>query len=217
MNAGDGTQMVATGPAGYERRRWRDAALAVDVHRAAIVFLVLAVVLYRVSETFADPDLWGHLRFGQDFLASGKIAHSDPYSYLTGDTPWINHEWLIDVIVAATFAHAGGAGLILLKTILALSLLALAYRGLHRTGVPPILAGVIILFMTVLLTPGVTTFRAQIFTYLLFFLLLWILREVERGRLNLLAAVPLLFILRFLRSTLPPPMPVDGRGLCFPA
>lgn len=175
-------------------RSWHDVALAVDVRRIALVFLILAAVLYRVSETVADPDLWGHLKFGQDFLASGKIADSDPYSYFTGDKPWINHEWLVEAIIAAIFVSAGAPGLILVKTILALALVVFSYRDLCRAGLSPGPAGVVIVLMTILLIPGITTFRPQLFTYLLFFLLLLWMREVERGRVRFLAAVPLLFV-----------------------
>ena len=36
-----------------------------------LLVLVGAVLFMALSVTVADPDLWGHLRFGQDTLAHG--------------------------------------------------------------------------------------------------------------------------------------------------
>ena len=46
--------------------------------------------------TKADADLWGHVRFGRDILRGG-IHDGDPYSF-TSDIPWVNHEWLAEVL-----------------------------------------------------------------------------------------------------------------------
>ncbi len=43
--------------------------------------LIISVFVILLSKTVADPDLWGHLRFGLDFLQSGSLAQFDPYSY----------------------------------------------------------------------------------------------------------------------------------------
>ena len=50
-----------------------------------VIFLVMSTVFYILSITVADPDLWGHIKFGQDLWQTGQIIRSDPYSYLTGD------------------------------------------------------------------------------------------------------------------------------------
>jgi hypothetical protein len=72
-------------------------------------FLVLLV-----TTTSADPDLWGHLRFGLDLLASKSIVVADPYSF-TADRAWINHEWLAELLMGMGFAGFGALGLNLLK------------------------------------------------------------------------------------------------------
>ncbi len=72
--------------------------------------LLTSFGVYFFSRTVADPDLWGHVRFGQDILRTGRIIQRDSYSYRTGDQPWINHEWLSEVIFAWLYEHAGAAG-----------------------------------------------------------------------------------------------------------
>jgi hypothetical protein len=67
--------------------------------------------------TVADPDLWGHLRFGLDLLVTRRLPVTDPYSF-TQDRPWINHEWLSELAMGLAFQSAGIWGLILLKALL---------------------------------------------------------------------------------------------------
>src|SRR4051812_46894642 len=81
-----------------------------------IAFLLLSVVFFRAAETYADPDIWGHVRFGLDMLETGKLVPlQDPYSYLTDGHDWIDNEWLADLIVGFLFQAFGSPALILLK------------------------------------------------------------------------------------------------------
>jgi hypothetical protein len=81
-----------------------------------------------------DPDLWGHLRFGLDVAADRRLTSVDPYSF-TQDKPWINHEWLSELLFALVHRVAGVSGLLLLKiAILAAAFLLLASmtRGVNE-------------------------------------------------------------------------------------
>jgi hypothetical protein len=98
---------------------------------AGIIALVLAVVFFVAARTQADPDLWGHVRFGQDILSSG-IPVADSYSYLNGNDPWINHELLAEVLFGAAFNFLGVSGLVAVKTAFALLMFGLLYRHLWR-------------------------------------------------------------------------------------
>ena len=69
-----------------------------------------------VLRTVADPDLWGHVRFGQDILRTGSIIQADTYSYRTAGQLWINHEWLAEVIFAGLYDRFGPTGLIVSKS-----------------------------------------------------------------------------------------------------
>ena len=77
--------------------------------RSAVLLLVVAVSLYISARAVADPDLWGHVRFGQDILAGRGLHAADPYSYLAAGQPWINHEWACEAVFAAVFNAAGRA------------------------------------------------------------------------------------------------------------
>ena len=82
----------------------------------SIIFLISSALLGVGSRTFADSDLWGHLRFGLDMIESGGILHVDRYSYLSEGQAWINHELMSELLFAAAWIAGNVTGLILLKT-----------------------------------------------------------------------------------------------------
>ena len=69
--------------------------------------VVALIVLPIIVRTVADPDLWGHTRFGLDMLATHTLPSGDPYSF-TQDIPWINHEWLSELMMGGAYRAADG-------------------------------------------------------------------------------------------------------------
>ena len=87
---------------------------------AWVFFIIIgAVVAPFVFRTQADPDLWGHVRFGLDILTTHSFSRVDPYSF-TQDIPWVNHEWLSELLMGGAYRLGGNAGLALLKGALVL-------------------------------------------------------------------------------------------------
>ncbi len=50
------------------------------IRNLAPITLLVSFALFWFCSTVADPDLWGHIRFGQDILRTGSIMQSDAYS-----------------------------------------------------------------------------------------------------------------------------------------
>ena len=64
--------MTGAAPASA-RGAWDRAAARLDpILLPRIAFWALA--MWAISFTVADPNLWGHVRFGQDILAAGTAA-----------------------------------------------------------------------------------------------------------------------------------------------
>lgn len=158
--------------------------LAIGAALFALLFLFLSI-------TWADPDLWGHVKFGGDIAASGLHA-SDPYSF-GSDRPWINHEWLAELLMYLSWASGGGAGLIALKTSLAICVLALAHASMAR--VPISLPIRILLLFTAAagIWARIYVVRPQIFSIVLFAALLLVFRRVEHGGRRALWILPAIF------------------------
>jgi hypothetical protein len=159
---------------------------------------VLALALFHFSETTADPDLWGHVLFGQRMLILGSVEKTEPFSWTACDQPWVNHEVLAEV--AMGFAHrlAGGRGLLALKLGTGLLTFGLALRlGSRRLNpggqaVAWVLAGLSVVEIAF----GFAA-RPQIFTALGLTLLLWIITRVGEGHVRWTLALPPLFLFWF--------------------
>jgi hypothetical protein len=155
--------------------------------RAALAVILIAVV----SHTRADPDLWGHVRFGGDIVSEGHLPEADSYSF-TADRTWINHEWLAECVMYLAFAAGGGPGLAGLKVLVVLLMLALVWRALTRQQVDTGARDLLIALTVVGTFPQANHVRPQIFSLLAFALLMSIV--TGRGApLPRLFALPLLF------------------------
>jgi len=161
-------------------------------------FIVMAslgvAAFFMLATTHADPDLWGHLRFGSDILQHMRLDSADPYSF-TSDRPWINHEWLSEVAIAATWMHAGSSGLIALKLAIVAATMwlvihTLAVRGVGR-GARLLLGGLAL----VGILPRTLYVRPQLFSLLLFAALVHVLTHAEGGRRRWLALCPVILAL----------------------
>ncbi len=87
-----------------------------------------------------DPDFWWHLRTGQLILQNHAVFHTDPYSFTRPGQPWINHEWLSELMIYGVYRAGAWAGLIL--TFAAVTAATLLLVFLRSAGRPYIAAGV---------------------------------------------------------------------------
>src|ERR1700681_197318 len=168
-----------------------------------LVHLALgALLLVIVPATLVDPDLWGHLRFGRDVVAAGaipKIAAGaipkiDVYSF-AADRPWVNHEWLAEVLMYTAYARGGTPGLVAFKTGLALATLGVVLWSLRRVRTPPVTYDVVVVVTVAGILWRIQTLRPQLFSLFLFALLLLTLSEAARGRTRALLGVPVIMAL----------------------
>lgn len=155
-----------------------------------LLALVGGVLVFSLARSVVDPDLWGHVLFGRDLIRTGRIVRSDAYSYLTGTTPWINHEWLTEALFHAAYRTAGGTGLVLLKMAVGLTAMGLILAHLLRRGGSTLHAALVLCLAFTLVSVGSTTVRPQIFTYLGLVLLVLALDAADRGRTRWLWGVP---------------------------
>lgn len=164
-----------------------EEAAGIQIIRLAVFGSLLA----GLTRTWADPDLWGHLRFGGDIISNG-LPQTDSYSF-TSDVRWINHEWLSEVAMHLAWSAAGAAGLIALKMALILATVVLVAVTIRHDRIAPVERDVLLFALIIGIWARVFVVRPQMFSMVLFAALLWILRTAERGRSRLVWLLPILF------------------------
>lgn len=127
--------------------------------------LVAASGIFFFSVPVADNDLWGHVYFGREMLASLRLPVLNQYSYTAPSHPWINHEILAECSFAATYRVFGSAGLLALKVALGLLALAVMAKTARRRTDDPAATVVALVFAASLMSYGYLV-RPQIFSFL---------------------------------------------------
>src|SRR5262245_7594401 len=144
--------------------RWLDRGLV------AAVLLSSAVAL---SLNVADPDLWGHVQYGNDLLRFG-LSRTTTYSYVAQGYPWINHEIFSEVILAIGADLLGAPGLLIGKCLLGVALVAVIMWRSHKLGSSFVTTCALALLVASALANH-WSLRPQIASYVCFALLLGLL------------------------------------------
>jgi hypothetical protein len=157
---------------------------------------VLGLAVFQFSENTVDPDLWGHVVFGQHILHSRAIPRTDFYSWTAFGQPWINHEWVAEVILALFYTAWGGSGILLLKMVVGLAAFAVCLRlGAQGLSWPArFIAWGFAALAVVEISYGFAA-RPQIFTALFLSVELMLLQQIHSKKRLWTVALPPLFLL----------------------
>jgi len=136
--------------------RWADRAWTVLVGSSALYFL---------ADNEADNDLWMHLFSGRLILASGAVPRADEFSYTAAGQPWMDHEWLTQLVFAALFDLLGAPALWLGKLAVALLTVGLVWGPVARRSPSAWVRGPVMVLALATLARGYAI-RPQIVTYL---------------------------------------------------
>jgi hypothetical protein len=149
---------------------------------------LLGIVFGLLTVSRADADLWGHLRFGLDLLRDRALSSVDPYSF-TQDQPWLNHEWLSELLMGIAWTAAGTPGLILLKATILTAVAVIVWQQLAGASLCARL-GIFVIWAigTIHMTSSI---RPQIWTLLAIAILS---RTLARDRLHPVRGLPWLFV-----------------------
>ena len=154
--------------------------------------MVLLLIVVADTAQFPDPDLWGHLRFGQAMLAGRHLITRDTYSYSAAGDVWRNHEWLTEIFMAAIYNTLGVCGLKLWKFACVAATMLLMVLGMAETGASPAIQLNTLGLVAFAMIPQ-NQFRPQLFTFVLFAVTLALLaRDNYRGRAPLWVMIPIM-------------------------
>jgi hypothetical protein len=105
--------------------------------RARFGVLWVIPILLGAAVSFAPPilndaDTFWHIAAGRWIIAHGAVPATDPFSFTFVGRPWMAHEWLSEVVMAAAFLTAGWSGVLLLTGLAVGALTALMGGWLLR-------------------------------------------------------------------------------------
>lgn len=156
--------------------------------------LLAGAVFVKERVLRLDPDTWWHIRMGQDILATHRFPHVDAYSFTALGHPWVNYEWLGDVMLAAAMRLGGLKALGVLLIVLATSIMLLLYGYCcMRSG--NCKASVLACAALLPLISECLTLRPQLLGYIFFVLTLICLECLRRGSRWPRWALPMIFLL----------------------
>jgi len=160
----------------------------------AMLGMLLVGAVYIAGRAFAvDPDLWWHVKNGQNILDTHHWPTTDPYSFTVAGSPWLSYEWLGDVLFGAVARIAGLQGLDALLIVLGSAILTSLYAyaalrsGNSKAGFITAAA------LYALVTPSLSL-RPQMLGYLFIILTLIALEYFRQGKLPALWFLPPLFL-----------------------
>lgn len=154
-----------------------------------IYFSVVAVVLIVSFFKIADLDFWWHLKTGEIIWEQKEFQHTEIYSFTAPGRPYVDHEWLFQVIQYLLYSSGGPLAVILFKCVILIAIYLLIARFLLQKRVHP---WIVIPLIAVSIAGGRTRFveRPEIFTELfLVFSYLWIQKYLETKNWKFLVPV----------------------------
>src|SRR6266567_1688794 len=161
----------------------------------AMLGTLLVVRVFSEARNFSvDPDLWWHIKIGQDLLRTHHFPTTDPYSWTVPGQPWIAYEWLGDIALALV-NRAGGLLALDIFLIVLGSLIMLAIYALASARAENSKAGFVSAVILSTLAFGSFSMRPQMFGYLFLALTLLILLRFRKGVSWPVWTLPAIFLL----------------------
>jgi len=97
------------------------------------MILLFVLVIFAANIEIKDLDLWLHLASGRYILDHFSIPKVDIFSATIAGQPWINHEWLFQVIVASVYDFGGiDAWITLQVLVVGITFLILLFLGYNQ-------------------------------------------------------------------------------------
>jgi hypothetical protein len=105
--------------------------------RGVLLGLLGLLAFAAAATPLRNFDYWWHLATGRLILGEGRVPHADPFSFTAAGAPWIDHEWLFQVLLHLGHTTVTPAGLVALKIAAVMLLAWLLAARLWREGHGP--------------------------------------------------------------------------------
>ena len=160
---------------------------------AMLAVSLVGRVFYQGRSFVIDPDVWWHIKTGQNILATHHWPTTDPYSFTIAGNPWLAYEWLGDVAIGFVARWGLQALAALLIALASIVMLAIYYYATLRSGNSK--AGFVPAGLLCSLAFASFNLRPQMFGYIFLVLTLIALEKFRQGSERALWFLPPLFLI----------------------
>jgi hypothetical protein len=124
-------------------------------------------------------DLAYQVRAGNEILAAGALPGVDTWTFTVAGTPWLDQQWLAQVLLAAGHRLGGWELLAVVRALAVAASTGLMVATARARGASPRTASILALAAFALAAPALAL-RPQLFGIVLFAALLWLVAARER-------------------------------------
>jgi len=125
-------------------------------------------------------DLFWHLASGRWILEHRALPATDPFRFTSEAAPWVDHEWLFQIVARFVETLAGMDGLVVLRAATVVLLAAVVLLSIRRSGAP-VPGAVIVVAAAVLLARPRFMVRPELFSLIALAVLLGLLQEYRHS------------------------------------
>ena len=170
-----GRPKSVTAPA-LVRAAWRPAFGVGTIrlsHVWAAIGIILPVVVISATPLFAI-DLTYHLRAGDIMFDTHAVLRTDVFSSAAYGSPWLNQQWLAQIVLATAFRLGGWFGLVALRALLVGLALTFVFLACRAAGAATKRAAWLTLASGVMLPSALMVLRPQLLAILCFAVTAWL-------------------------------------------
>jgi hypothetical protein len=155
---------------------------------------IALITFFFCGQSIADPDIWWHLKDAQILVQQHHWVRVDQFSYTVTGTPWVNSEWMSELVFYGMWRLGGVTGLffgyVAIVETLMLGILLLAYRASGSIKASALAAGGAVLLAVVNFGP-----RTILLGWACLLVLMFVLWKLMRSGEAPLWTMPLIFLL----------------------
>jgi hypothetical protein len=163
---------IASAPPGTPRL-FASAFARIRLSHVWATTAVVVPVLLITATPLAAIDLTYHLRAGDIMLDTHAILRTDVFTATAYGRPWLNQQWLAEIVMASAFRLGGWFGLVALRALLMALVLAFVFLACRAAGAATKRAAWLTLVSGILLT-GAFKLRPQLLGMVCFATTAWL-------------------------------------------
>src|SRR6266540_3917721 len=168
------TSAIAHAPTGAPRLRASVLARIRLSHVWAVSGVVIPVIVIA-GTPLAVNDLAYHLRAGDIMFDTHAVLRTDVFSAVAYGKPWLNQQWLAQIVLAAAFRLGGWFGLVALRALLVGLVLSFVFLACRAAGAATKRAAWLTLAGGVVLLLARFHLRPQLFGMVCFAVTAWLI------------------------------------------